>query len=97
VENQNRIWRVLEKAGLCSTVYDKAIKHLIVGFYDEAFPIIEAELLPKPCVWMRKATGVDFWAPQCEESPSEHLGLKFFNYKLCPYCGGKITEPPKGE
>ena len=84
----DRIWKEIDEPFLLKSDFEKVL------------PIIEKELLPKPCVWKhdfprapeftyKSGCGVQFY--------DDNFSIQYLKIKFCPYCGGKIIETPKGE
>jgi len=89
----DRIWEKFKENNHLGQWPLSDLRILFRNEFKKAFPIIEDELVPKPCVWEREGSG--YFATQCGSGyKKDKNGLKFYT-NFCPYCGGKIIEPPK--
>ena len=95
----NRIWKEIEKAGIpcdktgcdfCNETSDSE-PFVFKTDFEKVLPIIEKKVLLKPCVWENDG-GIG--KSQCGYA-DHSAGWRYYNF--CPYCGGKIIEPTKGE
>jgi len=94
MDKADKLWVEFDKKNLL--IYWRDIKTWILREceFKEALRIIEVEL-KKTCIW--KEISMGYFRKRYKIGCSEEEIMIPELFKFCPYCGGSIPEPPKGE